>query len=414
MREHSRARTRAHLAGLSTEQVDQDRVQDAYTSSISNLYGEGFEGFADERDAFATRESYAQMNGYRPEDLLVGMDGMIMPVPARTEDRQGLTVEQLSHWSHWLDDADKDMRHGEDTTQYMHRLFATGVARGLVTSDGRQVDVWSKLGIDINNANDRRRVEGWLVGDRRDEVLSNTTFQSRNSAAEKSMLAAALKQRGDSSRKTVDLQTAAMLRKSIQVVRSDLSSKIATGDQGRLMVEELARELATAQNAGQQLAARDLAERLRSEVDSVTRSTFELAQELLTTQTDLLIGTGRLQGLDAIEKHLHDEMNAHIQTVKAVDEAMASVLNGREDATALLSRLGTLRSQVREQGAGLISEARRAGEYLDELHRQQRIDMGRVGDPTRSNSSIRKLVDNIGTRAFPVEERRLAPQRRRG
>jgi hypothetical protein len=100
--------------------------------------------------------------------------------------------------------------------------------------------------------------------------------------------------------------------------------------------------------------------------------------------------------------------------VKAVDEAMASVLNGREDATALLSRLGTLRSQVREQGAGLISEARRAGEYLDELHRQQRIDMGRVGDPTRSNSSIRKLVDNIGTRAFPVEERRLAPQRRRG
>jgi DNA repair ATPase RecN len=228
------------------------------------------------------------------------------------------------------------------------------------------------------------------------------------------MLAAALKHRGESSRKTVDLQTAALLRESIQTVRSDLSSKITSADQGRLMVEELARELATAQSAGQQLAARDLAERLRTEVDSVTRSTFDLAQELLATQTNILIGTGRLQGIDAIEEHLAGELSAVITTVKDVDEAMASVLNGREDASALLGRLGSLRAQIREQGAGLITEARRAGEHLDELHRQERIDMGRVGDPTRSNSSIRKLIDDIGTSAFPVEERRGAQQRRRG
>jgi hypothetical protein len=406
LREHARARQRALQAGESPDAVDQERVLNAYQATLENQYGSEFTEFVNENEAFATRNAFALANGYKPEDVLVGMDGMMMPLPKMNKDRRELTVEQLSHWSHWLDDADKEPRDGEGTEDYMKRLFSIGVSRGLVSSNGRSVDVWSKLGLDMGNANDRRRVEGWLTGDRHDDLLSDTVFQSRNSAAEAAMIKTTLgKGRFNPElEQQREREAAALVQRTLQTVRKDISSRLADGAEGRRQVEDIAGRLAEARSRSDQAAARELAEQLRGEIDRLTHSSFDLAKDLLTSQTDLLVGTGRLKGLDNIEVHLADTMKQHVDVIKAVDESLMAVLNERADASQLLSQLDSLRTHLRTHGAQLVTEADTARKHLDDLHRRGRVDMARIGDATRTSNPIRSLVQHLGSKSFPADK----------
>jgi hypothetical protein len=406
LREHARARQRALDSGLSTDAVDQERVMNAYQASIDRQFGSDFTQFVDENEAFATRDAYALANGYQPEEVLVGMDGMMMPLPVMKSQRQQLSVDQLSHWSHWLDDADKEPRKGEGSEQYMQRIFATGVSRGLVSSDGRSVDIWSKLGLDMSNANDRRRVESWRNGDRKDDLLSETVFQSRNSSAESAMISATHQRRGLQAHEVdrQDARAAQLVFQTVQTVRGDISSRISGTADRRREVEDIASRLVQARSGSDQVTARELAEQLRGEIDRYTRDSFELAQELLTTQTEMLVSTGRIQGLDKIEVHLADSMNRNVEVISAVDEALAAVLNNRGDVADLLNHFDSLRNHIREQGASLVSEANRAQQFLDEMDRHGRLDKARLGNATRSSTSIRSLVSGLGSRSFPGDK----------
>lgn len=404
LRSYTRARERAYRAGQSLEQFDQERVLNAYQGSIEAQYGSGFESFTDEAEAFATREAYAQAHGYNASDVLVGMDGMMMPMPVSSDKRRELSIDQLSHWAHWLDDSDKSPRENEDTEAYMNRLFATGVARGLVTSDGRAVDIWSKLGLDMADTNDRRRVESWLRGDRNDAVLENTVFQSRNSSAEAAMIKTVLQKRGLSPevQRRRDTASAEMVSSTIQTIRKDISSRMSGSDDLRVQIGELAHKLDQARANADHAAARSLAEQLRGEVDTLSRETFDLVQDMVTSQASLLLGTGQLQGIEQIERHLADELNRQMDHFRSTDEALVGVLAGRNDVAGLLTQLENLRNHVRSLGAGLVTEADRAHRYVTELHRQGLIEGGRIGDATRTSAPIRALVERIGSHSFPL------------
>jgi hypothetical protein len=420
-RAHARARQSAYASGRSVADVDQERVLDAYQGVIASQYGSDFTEFADENEAFATRAAYAQSYGYQPEQVMVGMDGMLMPVPVRSEDRTDLSVDQLGHWVHWIDDDDKEVRVGESSEQYMQRLFSVGVSRGLVGSSGQNIDVWSKMGLDMSNGNDRRRVEGWLIGDRKDDLLSQTVFQSRNSSAEAAMVAtvfsgnAALPGRGAGAQKQQrELQQAAVMQRTVQHVRSELSSRMGSGDAGRGTLGDLATRLGEAQARGgadssvaerkaAQELARSLSEELRSEVEKFNRGTFELVQDLVASSVDLRTSTGELRGIDEIEKTIAAALSENIQRIEAVDEVLVQVLNGREAPAELLRSVDSLRSMVRAQGAAVITEADRAGKYLDDLNRRGRLDQARIGDSARSSTPIRRLVEHHGSSIFPSD-----------
>lgn len=424
MRAYKRRRARADESGLGTSSVDEEYVENAMNASFTNRYGAGFEGFDDERHALGAKASFARQKGYDYDAVNVSSNGIILPDPVAPEDRSSLTVEQLSDWVHWLPETDTRMRTDEGNDEYLSRLFATGVARGLVSEDGASVDIWSKLGLDMNNQNDRRRVEGFLRGERKDDLLSKTVFESRNSAAERVMIN---RIQGISGGANVsdrrDLHNIHAMREAINTVRKGMSEQLTTTRTSKQEMQTIAESLISAQSKLRvetdveqrkvmQEAVNKQREQFHAQVDAMNRQLFVVAQELVSQRADLLVGTGQIVGHEALEQFVATALTEHVERIQELESARDGVLLGRMTTDQLVEMSSQVEAGLRTNTADLIREASAAAEFLGNRVKKEAIQMNRIGSAIKTMTPTRNIVSEYGSSRFPNAEKADKPGRK--
>ena len=412
LREYKRKRARSANAGFGTQAIDQAMVTTSLDSTLENLYGVGFDGFASEREALGAQIAYAKQKGYKIEDVLVASNGLLLPKP--TKNRAGLSIDQLSDWTHWLPQEDSQIKDSENQDQYMARIFATGVSRGLISKDGEKIDVWSKLGLDLNNVTDRKRVESYIQGERKDGLLSDTVFESRNSASEKIMQEAALNwmnlSRPDGERR--DNEIMITMQKAIRNVRSGLNAKVRTTSlsaeslqaTAKLMFDARERAIIAIDQESKSAAQLDLSkyrDKLRIEFDKLNAEIFSLTQDLVTHRTDLLVGSGQIVGIESITKEVVSALDAQMSKISDLESMRDMLLMGRGNESVLTNLMSSIEADLRRTSADLIVDAGKLGEQLSIKVKAQNIDLERMGSSVKIRTNMRSVVSAIGSERFP-------------
>ena len=139
----------------------------------------GFESMLAQADA---QNIIAQKMGVEPAGVVISSHGLSAPA-AVTLAANGApklpataTLATAGHPIHYLD-ADTVMRRDqEDDDEYLTRIHASMLARGLMDGEGRVVDVFATKGIDTNTVEGAARVEAWLAGGV-DEELADMKFR---------------------------------------------------------------------------------------------------------------------------------------------------------------------------------------------------------------------------------------------
>ena len=160
-----------------------------------NLQADGinrnFGGFVNDDEKMRALTEMANATGLKPDQLMIGNHGLVLPVPATIDWRNGqrrfepgTTIEQASHPVHYLDRHTLQRRvvdgQVETDDQYIARLTAQLRERGYITDDGRVVDVFAAHGFDTRHPEVRERVERFIAGGRDDE-LANIVITPRRS-----------------------------------------------------------------------------------------------------------------------------------------------------------------------------------------------------------------------------------------
>ena len=135
----------------------------------------GFESVLAQADA---QFSAAQQMGLAEQGVIVSSHGLIAPAAVTLAENGApklpatATLATASHPIHYLDEATVRRQDQEDDDAYMARIHASMVARGLVDTEGKVVDVFATKGIDINTSSGATRVEEWLAGGQDEELAS--------------------------------------------------------------------------------------------------------------------------------------------------------------------------------------------------------------------------------------------------
>ena len=413
LREYKRRRTQADRSGRGADSVDVEMIDGALSGHLSNRFGADFEGFESEQHALGSKASFAKQRGYDFDDVLVSSNGVILPNPVAQSERNTLTTDQMSDWVHWLPETDATRKEGESNDDYISRLFATGVSRGLVTEDGSSVDVWNKLGLDMKNKNDLRRVESFLRGDRDDSLLSNTVFESRNSSAERIMIAQLQGQTaGTRVSDRRDQHNVVAMQRAINSVRKDLSGKLNTTSTMKTELDSVAQILISAQNslreeldsttrATLQIAVNEQRDKFQAQVDSLNKHILDVAQDLVCQRADLLVGTNEIIGHEQLEQFLSDELKVHLESIEKIEQARDGVVLGRSTSKELMELSTKIEKDMRSRAADLIGDAGWVAEQMKERFAKMSIESDRIGSTTTQFISTRDLVDQIGADRFP-------------
>lgn len=138
----------------------------------------GFESYLAMADA---QSIVASQLGVPDASVIVSSHGLVAPAAATLLDNGApklpptATLEAAGHPIHYLDEATIQHQPGEDDDAYLARIHASLMARGLVGTDGKVVDVFATRGIDVSTSEGAARVEAWLAGGE-DEELSSIKF----------------------------------------------------------------------------------------------------------------------------------------------------------------------------------------------------------------------------------------------
>ena len=182
--------------GLHTALED---MMGAYSESLT-----GSRSILSDTEVDGLRISTARALGYGPNGIVATAGGVAIPVPYSPERARGeLTSDQLKSFVHWLPEHDRERQtvldhlpggvavpRPENAQEYASRLFALGVARGVLHPDGSSVDVLSLHGLDTSDPSVQARVESWKGGNP-DAILDTLRIGSIDDALEHRLVEAA-------------------------------------------------------------------------------------------------------------------------------------------------------------------------------------------------------------------------------
>lgn len=160
-------------------------VDSVITNKIHGHHGKDFTGYTSVAQEAGAQESYAATMGITRSDVLSSSQGLLTPIPldlTNKEARRNMTVGSLSHGAHWLDETTKQRMKGEGDDEYVARIHVAMADVGLMSSDGKMVDVLQKVGYDMNVETDRAEVEEWIKG-KKNAKLDGVKFSSADSAS---------------------------------------------------------------------------------------------------------------------------------------------------------------------------------------------------------------------------------------
>ena len=422
-----------------------ERIQRGLYTAIEDMMGAYAESLTGSRDLLTDtqvdglRISTARALGYGPNGIVATAGGVAIPVPYSPERARGeLTPDQLKSFVHWLPEHDRERQtvtdinplsgtaiaRPENAQEYAARLFATGIARGVLHPDGSSIDVLSLHGLDMRDPSVQARVESWKSGNP-DPVLDtlrigaiDDALEARLVAASREVARAQATMAGSVFAPVVPLAIAPVVSTPTTTTTTTSTSTPtppappATADAG------LTAQLLLAVNASRELL--EETRRTGGDVSSVaakvteTMTRLEGSQEELVNQISnvltenfekqLILQAGRDQDFanrfEAIFTNGVDDIAETVEEVRATLDAFRNGLAPMNETVANLTRIVDTANKANAENAKKVADAMR--EYGTVL--------GQWGDTMRRGGtyavpSAKQVVEGTGAPSMPNEEK---------
>lgn len=411
-----------------------ERARAGILTAMEDMMGAYAEAHAGRRGTFTDSEmdglrtAAAAALGYRSgAEMVVTTSGVVVPVPYPPDRaRSELSHEQLTSFVHWLPEHDREVQtiattapDGSPTTrpengeEYAARLFALGVARGVLSPDGSSVDVLAVNGLDIKDVTVQARVDAWQAGGA-DDLLDNLRIDCVSDALERRLVLAAQEiTRAPLSVPSMTMTPAATA--TTAAGGASVSAAAAAADSTELVTQLLvavnaARDLLAATRAtGGDADVRKAAEKMAA---SVTR--LEAAQETMldsigSAMVDSLEKNMQAQALrdekfaDRFDQSLADGVGAIADQLDSVRDVLKAFSDGTAGLQATVNALGQVMNGVTDNIAASEEGLREA---VEEQTRAVRDRTVRQGGTTWAAPSAREVSERNGATNFPRGDER--------
>jgi len=402
-----------------------DRMRQGVETAIADMMGAYAENLTGSRRMLTDSEidglrvSVARELGYSPAGIVATTGGVPMVIPyepgrARTE----LAPEQLKNFVHWLPEEDRVVRaipttmpdgsfsmRPENAEEYAARLFAIGVARGVIHPDGSSVDVLSLNGLDIADPTVRVRVEAWQSGNA-DAILDNLRIGAINDAFEQRLVYAA--QNVANAQALGRTTTAGAPTAATPAAPAPASAVDPALTTQLILAVNAAKELleeARLSGSGTELAA--AASKVAATIEKLESNQEQLINQLSDSMADSLEKQLALQaGRDTefnskFETLFSDGIDGIAGEIAAVRRVLGDFTAGVLPMSAAVQQLTTIVGQVNQ---GNADSTRKIAEALAEQSRVLGNWGTTRGGATWAPPSARKAVDEAGGTQMPGDE----------
>lgn len=353
-------------------QFDTLRAVQNGANSPSGL-NSAFEGFSSILAQADAQSELATKLGLPETGVMVSSHGLSAPAPLPLGSNGapklpvGSSLEVAAHPFHYLDSVTLKRQENEDDDAYVSRLYGSALARGLVDSEGKTVDVFAARGIDIKTAEGAERVESWIQGNQ-DDVLDSLRFEPAK--GEHKVVTQALEWSNRNSADMMDAQYEQV--KQAQILQEDVLNTLR--NPGSVVVKEVPLE-----SGG--FATQDL-----QSVHS------RLSEEL----TDL---SGQFTGCDADDA---PELAREIGDVNHIKSMASEVIDGLE--TAAMSRAAVQVQQLSLERRGDVGPKELRNMSADALRAAREDSQKRRNFLDKSVSDLAKWSASM--RNAPSEDSR--------
>lgn len=374
------------------------------------------DGFYTPQQLAQTKSAIAITRGLNPEDLVLTSSGIVMPLAGNmtAQDKRNLSVDELRDFVYWLPESDRKLRDGESPDQYGARMLAIGKERGFVTPDGKRVDVFEKMGLNIKNEDDLNRIEAWRAGGE-DKLLDKKVFRATNASAEKRMVDAAYAwvSQNDVARRTrmqdvqvlafEEMQSGARELPAMQEVldahQQELSDQAAKAAQVAVRFTNARRS----PDADTSVVEREMqaeAAALDAKLRQLTSTMFDQLNAAVAVEIDLGVATGDLDSEDKIAELMLSRLQFLKDQSDELETLASRVWRGDSDAAAKLTEsVQALQSIVAEHSSQTASRTIAAESDLRAAF-QQHVATESVRRTSKMPTS-REVVDKLMATMLP-------------
>lgn len=416
-----------------------ERTRAGVETAITDMMGSYAEALTGSRmllndaEIDGLRMSAARTLGYASgSDMVATAGGVVLPIPYSTERAKAeLSDDQLKSFVHWLPAHDREIQQvrdvdpsgapvlrSETADEYAARLFALGLARGVVHPDGSSVDVLALKGLDVADVAVQARITSWRNGNA-DDLLDNLQINSVDDMLERRLvLAAQSVARQQALDVTALLPPAAAPAAGTSTIPAPPApAALAAASDSAALTTQLvvavnaARELLTeARRGGDSTAVTTAVDKMSASMAKLEETQEKLFEDLGASMVDNLERTLQAQalrdqrfaerfetsfndGVERIENQL-DGVRGVLEQFKSGAVSMADAVKGLQAALAAVKddsaeSEARLRDVIAEQNRNLGNSATR----------------GRAA-PTWGPPSVRDVTERAGGTVFPPGEER--------
>ena len=396
-------------------------MADTFGNLAANTFGPDFEGFATAPELAAAKLAAAKAAGVGYHEIALSSNGVVMPMPGtmKRDEMRNLPTEELRNFVYWLPEKDRMLEPDETPDNYIARMSAIGVARGLLTSDGTSTDVFSKLGLDISNADDLARIEAWQNG-QKDDKLDKIQFKASDSAHERRLIEAARtsmarNQMMTAERQAVQQGIAYDNMQQIATIQLPAASS-TTADTASVLTSSLTNYTTLLGKIDAAKARPDMdptviasLDKMRLESVKEIERQFIATREALYTQVhdavavgiDASVALGKVENDSQIADYVLSELEAFTGAATKLEEQLNGLWLGQGDvAKQLADGLKSVLDDVNTYSSSQIERAKHVSSAVTDEFAQHAATVRRTGSSQRLVSG-RELAKGFQALEFP-------------
>jgi hypothetical protein len=396
-------------------------MSNTFANLAGNTFGDDFDGFATAPELAAAKLAAANAAGVGYHEIALSSNGVVMPMPGtmKREEMRNLPTDELRNFVYWLPEKDRMLEPDETPDNYVARMTAIGVARGLITSDGCSTDVFSKLGLDINNSDDRARIEAWQNG-QKDDKLDKVQFKASDSAYERRLIEAARTSMARNQMMTVERQSRQQgaaydsMRETATIQLP--AATITTAANATVLDSSLSNYAVLLSKIDAAKARPDIDSNVLASLDKMRLESvkdiehqFNATREALYTQVhdavavgiDASVALGKVQNDSQIADYVLSELEAFTNATNKLEEQLNGLWLGQGDVAKQLSDgLKSVLDDVNTYSASQIERAKQVTSSVSDEFAQHAATVRRGGSSKRAVSG-RDLAKGFQALEFP-------------
>lgn len=398
MQQKSRELKRNRLNAIKDGKVkdfDKETFETALSGYKTNLYGQDIDYFTSNQEKNASIDNYALLNGYESSDLLGSENGIIIPNP--NIPRNKLTAEQLKHWTFSLDKETIKKNNGENNDEYINRLFATAVQRGLISADGEVFNPYEYHNLDENSSNIKLLSSSLINLDDNKYKIS-----SKDSSIEKQICDTILS--GIRQNKSIE----AKFERTEEDIKNFSKNNSVRYNKNESELFEFSDKINEIKKQILETIDIDVKNQLEKDLTSMkniysnkvhdaVKDQLQYLSEIIVDSTEVsLLGTNADSA--TVIKHINDQLIDVTNMIDDIEIIKTEFLQGNKSSIELIEAVQNFYKSGKIKTAETIKNL----ELSLELKKSDiNFDIEKIGE-IGSKKELSKLVDKIGSSKFPI------------